>query len=54
MAHQIIKRTDGPGPLESYVMAGHCEMCGANSLDSRRRALIPKIRFLRPAENSLL
>jgi hypothetical protein len=27
----ILKRDPNkPGPLESYKMAGHCEMCGAN------------------------
>ena len=40
-----------PGPLESYKVAGHCEMCGANSLDGRHRALVPRPLALEPAFN---
>jgi hypothetical protein len=40
-----------PGPLESYKMAAHCEMCGANSLDGRHRALVPRALNLEAAFN---
>jgi len=54
MQHMKSKRkpdASKPGPLESYKIAGHCEMCGANSLDGRHRALTPRPLALEPAFN---